>query len=279
MAGVRFLRRYSLVLGVLLLGLIVGPAPAFASPGADNHATASPGHNDHWVTTWSASPVDMGNAHYTGTVRDVVFTSVGGNTVRVRLTNTFGSQPYEFGDASIGVSDSQGNITGSVVPLTFSGQRSVTIPKGAEVISDPVSLTVPPLHDLAVSVYVPNDDGEQSGHPDSQQVNYLTGGTDNVMDQTTAAFGQLGKWYYVDGVDVTTQPPVQGTVVALGDSITDGYQSTVNANTRWPNDLARRLDARRGVTMSVADEGISGNQILQDEGPASARCTGSNAMS
>jgi len=210
----------------------------------------------------------MGNAHYTGTVRDVVFTSVGGNTVRVRLTNTFGSQPYEFGDASIGVSDSQGNITGSVVPLTFSGQRSVTIPKGAEVISDPVSLTVPPLHDLAVSVYVPNDDGEQSGHPDSQQVNYVTGGTDNVMDQTTAAFGQLGEWYYVDSVDVTTQPTVQGAVVALGDSITDGYQSTVNANTRWPNDLARRLDARPGVTMSVADEGISGNQILQDEGGA-----------
>jgi hypothetical protein len=142
------------------------------------------------------------------------------------------------------------------VPLTFSGQRSVTIPKGAEVVSDPVSLTVPPLHDLAVSVYVPHADGEQTGHPDAQQVNYLTQGTDHVMDQTTAAFGQLGQWYYVDGVDVTTQSPVQGTVVAFGDSITDGYQSTLNANKRWPNDLARRLNALPGETMSVADEGI-----------------------
>jgi lysophospholipase L1-like esterase len=217
----------------------------------------------------------MGNYHYTGTVRNIVFTAVGGNTVRVRLSNTFGSQPYEFGDVSIGVSDSQGNITGPIVPLTFSGQRSVTVPKGAEVVSDPVSLTVPPLHDLAVSVYVPHADGEQSGHPDAQQVNYLTQGTDNVMDRTTAAYGQLGQWYYVDSVDVTTQPPVQGTqppvqgtVVALGDSITDGAQSTVNANKRWPNDLARRLNARPGVTMSVADEGISGNQVLQDEGGA-----------
>jgi len=271
----RFLRRYSLFAGALLLSLALGSSPAFASPGGSNHATASQSRptaaqrqDDHWVTAWSASPVDMGDAHYTGTVRNVVFSSTGGNNVRVRLTNTFGSQPYEFGDASIGVSDSQGNITGPIVPLTFSGQRSVTVPQGAEVVSDPVSLTVPSLHDLAVSVYVPHDDGEQSGHPDAQQVNYLTQGTDNVMDRTTAAYGQLSQWYYVDSVDVTTQPQVQGTVVALGDSITDGYQSTVNANKRWPNDLARRLDARPGVTMSVADEGISGNQVLQDEGGA-----------
>lgn len=269
----RFLRRYSLFPGALLLSLALGSSPALASPGGGNQATASQSRptaslrqDDHWVTSWSASPVDMGDAHYTGTVRNVVFSSVGGNTVRVRLTNTFGSQPYEFGDASIGVSDSQGNITGPIVPLTFSDQRSVTVPQGAEVVSDPVSLTVPPLHDLAVSVYVPRDAGEQSGHPDAQQVNYLTQGTDNVMDRTTVAYGQLSQWYYVDSVDVTTQPQVQGTVVALGDSITDGYRSTVNANKRWPNDLARRLDARPGATMSVADEGISGNQVRQDEG-------------
>jgi lysophospholipase L1-like esterase len=277
MFGVRFLRRYSLLLGGLLLSLALGSFPAFASPGASSHATASrsqsrptasESQSGHWVTTWSASPVDMGNHDYTGTVRNIVFTSVGGNTVRVRLSNVFGSQPYEFGAASVGVSDSQGNITGPVVPLTFNGQQSVTVPQGAEVVSDPVSLTVPALHDLAVSVYVPNDDGEQTGHPDAQQINYLTFGTDNVMDQTTAAYGQLSQWYYVDSVDVTTQPRVQGTVVTLGDSITDGYQSTVNANTRWPNDLARRLDALPGATLSVADEGISGNQVLQDEGSA-----------
>jgi len=210
----------------------------------------------------------MGNFGYTGTVRNIVFTSVGGNTVRVRLSNAFGSQPYEFGDVSIGVSDAQGNITGPLVPLTFNGQRSVTVAQGAEVVSDPASLTVPPLHDLAVSVYVPHADGEQTGHNDAQQVNYLTFGTDNVMDQTNAAYSPFSQEYYADSVDVTTEPRVQGTVVALGDSITDGFQSTVNANARWPNDLARRLDALPGATMSVADEGISANQVLAGGGQA-----------
>jgi lysophospholipase L1-like esterase len=244
------------------------PAPGQSAAGpvdAVNPVDAQPGH---WVSTWSAAPTDMGNYDYTGTVRNIVFSSVGGNTVRVRLSNTFGSQAYEFGAVSIGISDAQGNITGPVVPLTFNGQQSVTVPQGAEVVSDPASLTVPPLHDLAVSVYVPYADGEQTGHPDAQQVNYLTEGTDNVMDRTTAAFGQLSQWYYVDSVDVTTTPRVAGTVVALGDSITDGYQSTVNANTRWPNDLARRLDALHGATMSVADEGISANQVLAGGGQA-----------
>jgi lysophospholipase L1-like esterase len=124
------------------------------------------------------------------------------------------------------------------------------------------------LHDLAVSVYVPNADGEQTGHNDAQQVNYLTEGTDNVMDRTTAAYSQFSQEYYVDSVDVTTEPRVQGTVVTLGDSITDGYQSTVNAHDRWPNDLARRLDALPGATLSVADAGISANQVLTGSGQA-----------
>lgn len=260
--------RYSVLMGASLVGLALASCPALAAPASPARPATAPQQAGNWQTTWSASPVDMGNFHYTGTVRDVVFSSVGGNTVRVRLTNTFGSQAYEFGEASIGVSDAQGNITGPVVPLTFNGQPSVTIPQGGEVLSDPASLTVPPLHDLAVSVYVPHDDGEQSGHPAAQQVNYVTGGTNNVMDPTTAAFSPNGSWFYVDSIDVTTQPRVRGTVVALGDSITDGVNSTVNANARWPNDLARRLDALPGETMSVADAGISANQVLAGGGQA-----------
>jgi lysophospholipase L1-like esterase len=281
MHGIGFLRRRSSFLGALVLSVAVmsaaGSPAALASPGTVSQVTAARSQSGpvaaqsgapDWETAWSAAPVDMGDYHYTGTVRDVIFTSVGGNTVRIRLSNVFGTQPYEFGEASIGVSDAEGNITGAVVPLTFNGQPSVTIPQGGEVLSDPVSLTVPALHDLAVSVYVPADDGEQTGHPASQQINYVTEGTDNVMDQTSAAYGQLNGWFYVDSVDVTTQPRVHGTVVALGDSITDGINSTVNANTRWPNDLARRLDALRGDTMSVADEGISANQVLGGGGQA-----------
>jgi hypothetical protein len=133
-------------------------------------------------------------------------------------------------------------------------------PQGAEALSDPVSLAVPALTDLAVSVYIPQAT-EQTGHNDSQESTYITEGTDHAGDTTAAAYFPISSWWFVDSVDVTASRPDEGTVVALGDSITDGYQSTVNADKRWPNDLARRLDARRGVTLSVADEGISGNEV------------------
>src|SRR3984885_8255154 len=268
MHGIGFLRRRSSFLGALVLSVAVmsaaGSPAALASPGTISQVTAARSQSGpvaaqsrapDWETAWSAAPGDMGDYHSTGTARDVICTPA-----------------FKFGEASIGVSDAEGNITGAVVPLTFNGQPSVTIPQGGEVLGDPVSLTVPALHDLAVSVYVPADDGEQTGHPASQQINYVTEGTDNVMDQTSAAYGQLNGWFYVDSVDVTTQPRVHGTVVALGDSITDGINSTVNANTRWPNDLARRLDALRGDTMSVADEGISANQGLGGGGGGAGRC-------
>jgi lysophospholipase L1-like esterase len=205
----------------------------------------------------------MGNHNYTGTIRNIVFTSVGGDVVRVRLTNTFGDQPLQIGDAFIGVSGPDGTIHGPNVPLTFSGARSITIPQGAEALSDPVRLSVPELTDLAVSVYIPHPT-EQTGHLDSQETTYSTIGTDQAGDSTTAGWTPISSWWFVDSVDVLAQQPVKGTVVAIGDSITDGFQSTVNANARWPNDLARRLDARHGGTLSVADEGISSNQLLND---------------
>ncbi len=243
--------------------LISGVAAPLGSASADQRQdTPGPGAAQ-WVATWGGSPQDMGNHGYTGTIRNIVFAAVGGRSVRVRLTNTFGDQPLEIGDAYIGVSGADGNIRGANVPLTFAGRRTITIPKGAEALSDPVGLTVPALTDLAVSLYVPQAT-EQTGHSESRETTYITQGTDRAADTTTAAYTPISSWWFVDGVEVTARPPVQGTVVAFGDSITDGAASTVNADKRWPNDLARRLNARKGVTLSVADEGISGNQVLQD---------------
>lgn len=144
-----------------------------------NQRGASNSNAAHWVTTWGGSPVDMGNHNYTGTIRNIVFSSVRGDMVRVRLTNTFGDQPLQIGDAYIGVSGSDGNIRGPSVPLTFSGSPSITIPQGAEALSDPVSLSVPALTDLAVSVYIPHAT-EQTGHSDSQETTYITFGTDQA---------------------------------------------------------------------------------------------------
>jgi lysophospholipase L1-like esterase len=251
--------------GAALLASGIAAAPlGFAS--ADQQQppqNTSSSRATQWVATWGGSPQDMGNHNYTGTIRNIVFAAVGGDSVRVRLTNTYGNQPLQIGDAYIGVSGADGNIHGPNVPLTFAGSRTITIPQGAEALSDPVSLAVPALTDLAVSLYIPQAT-EQTGHNDSQESTYITEGTDHAGDTTAAAYFPISSWWFVDSVDVTASRPNEGTVVALGDSITDGYQSTVNADKRWPNDLARRLDARRGVTLSVADEGISGNQVLQD---------------
>lgn len=267
--------RYLGRLGLLVLaGLAVAGVVSLGLASA-SQAQVSSSHSNgaQWISTWGASPVDMGNHDYTGTIRNIVFTSVGGDTLRVRLTNTFGDQPLQIGDAYIGVSEPDGSIEGPNVPLTFSGSRSITIPQGAEVLSDPISLSVPALSDLAVSLYIPQAT-EQTGHFDSQSTTFITFGTDQAAAPTTAGFTPITSWWFVDSVDVLAQQPVEGTVVAFGDSITDGFQSTVDANARWPNDLARRLNARNGATLGVADEGISANQVLNDTAGPTAGVAG-----
>jgi len=156
--------------------------------------------------------------------------------------------------------------------VSFFGSSSVSIPAGAQVLSDPVRMRVPALQDLAVSVYLPHATGPATNHSDAQQVNWVAAG-DHAADQGAGAFTtQVQSWYFVDGVTVPSHRAF-GTVVAFGDSITDGFQSTVGANARWPNDLARRLDARPGFTLSVADEGISGNRVLTSD-----ECCGVSAL-
>jgi hypothetical protein len=201
-----------------------------------------------------------------------IFTSVSGNFVRVRFPNTFGDQLLQIGAASIAVSGTGAATTGRSVPLTFGGQSSVQVPIGAEALSDPVRLHVPALQELAVSVYLPRATGSASLHSLGQQTTYAAPGN-HTGDSSASAYATLDhSWYFIDAVDVVAQPQVRGTLVAFGDSITDGFNSTVDANARWPNDLARRLDSRRD-TLAVADEGISGGRVLTSD-----LCCGVNAL-
>ena len=178
----------------------------------------------------------------------------------------------QIGAASIAVAGTGAATSGPTVPLTFGGQSSVQIPDGAEALSDPVRLRVPALQDLAVSVSLARCDRTVTVHGDAQQVNYLASG-DHTGDSSGSAYTtQSQSWYFIDAVDVVAQPQDRGTLVAFGDSITDGFQSTVGANTRWPNDLARRLNSRHD-TLAVADEGISGNRVLTSD-----LCCGVNAL-
>jgi hypothetical protein len=139
----------------------------------------------------------------------------------------------------------------------------LAIPPREQVLSDPVKLGVKPSENLLVSIYVPGALASVTEHWDAQQDSYLASGNHAQTESDKPfASGLLTCWMLVDRVDVLAPATVHGTVVALGDSITDGFLSDFNANRRWPDDLARRLEAGRGPTFSVTDEGIWGNEVL-----------------
>jgi lysophospholipase L1-like esterase len=242
-----------------------GPRPAVGAI-----ATARPlGAN--WIATWGAAPqrAIASNLSARGfdraTVRQIAFTSIGGTMLRIRVSNAFGSTPLQIGAAAIGVEGAGAALArGSNRELRFSGRRSVLIPPGAEVLSDPVKFDVKPLQKLAVSLYLPVPTGPATEHAVAAQTNYVASG-DRVAGVGSARFTtQTHSWYFLEGIDVLAPRRDIGSLVTLGDSITDGVGSNLSANTRWPNDLARRLQARPGPTLSVIDEGIGGNRVLND---------------
>lgn len=194
--------------------------------------------------------------------------------IRIRFTNLFGATPLQIGRATVAIHARGPALTGGGArALTFGGQSSVLIPPGAEALSDPVRLTVRPMQELAVSAFLPRSTGPPTEHGGAQQYSYVASG-DHTADSGGRAFTTSTlTWYLLDDVDVRAPAREAGTIVALGDSITDGVGSTVGANARWPNDLARRLLARRGRTLNVVDEGIGGNRVLND-----APCCGVNAV-
>lgn len=256
--------------GTLTAGAAVAALTLLAPPAA--HAAASP----DWVGTWTGSPVAGATtstcpagpgAFSDQTVRNIVYPSVGGDRVRVRISNVFGTAPLTVGAASIAVQKTGAAIVGSTKQvLRFGGKKTVTIPAGAEALSDWVDYTVTQQRDLAVSVYVPSLTGPATFHPLAVQDSFVGAGNATKANAASAYPTTISCWLFVDAVDVHPSARIKGSVVAFGDSITDGYASSKNANDRWPNYLARRLDARSGKTLSVVDEGISGNRILSDAG-------------
>jgi lysophospholipase L1-like esterase len=224
---------------------------------------------DTWVATWGASPVaplpaNTTNTGFTNqTVRLIVHTSLGGNEVRVRLSNAFGTESLAIGAAHVALrSMNAGIVSGTDRALTFSGSNSVTIPPGALVVSDSVKLDVPALADLAVSLYLPGPTGQATWHAAAFSTNYIskagdfTGAADLPVDHTVTS------WFYLTDVEVKSSKDTLA-IVTFGDSITDGTRSTPDTNHRWPNLLAERL-AEHHIKLSVVDEGIAGNRVLHD---------------
>ena len=225
----------------------------------------------HWITSWAASPQAAipGSRAEQGfdrqTLRELVFATAGGTQVRVRFTNAFGRRAVWIGEAAIAASGGRANLApGAEEALRFAGRTSVLIPAGGQALSDPIRLAVAPLETLAVSIYLPAPTGPVTEHADAQQVSYVAAG-DHVDDRRAVRFRSWGNaWELLDGVDVLAPERELGTVVALGDSITDGVGSTLGAHASWPNDLARRLDALQGPSLAVIDEGIAGNRVLHE---------------
>ncbi|MFJ8104305.1 SGNH/GDSL hydrolase family protein [Streptomyces sp. NPDC096132] len=249
---------------------------ALAAPAAPDDP-AAPVSTGVWAGTWAASPVGgepgTGTTGMAGrTVRNVVHTSVGGTSARVTLSNLYGTRPLTVTHATLAVAagdDSAAAATGTLRRLTFGGAATVTVPPGGETVSDAVSVTLPHDSDILVSTYSPTSSGPVTYHPHARQTSYVADG-EHTEDETGAAYtGTTEYWRYLTALDVLSNE-ADGTVVAFGDSITDGITSTAGADRRWPDVLADRLrttvrsggDAPR---YGVVNEGISGNQVLADD--------------
>ena len=223
-----------------------------------------------WVGTWAASPMlaDGGfrvHPFAAVTLREIVHISNGGQQLRVRFTNEFGLDPLIIGDAHVALSAGGPDIQDATDhALTFGGASVGRIPPGAILYSDPVSLAIAPLSDVAVSFYLPSQVMRtETLHISANQDNYTVGG-DLCAAKTLSQPVNLQSWYFLDGIDV---PAVEGAraIVTLGDSITDGSHSTIDANRRWPDVLAARLKQDPGFNqVSVLNEGIGGNRVVND---------------
>ncbi|MFI2184353.1 SGNH/GDSL hydrolase family protein [Streptomyces sioyaensis] len=203
------------------------------------------------------------------TLRLVVHSGAGGPRARIRLANTFAAAPVEIAAASIAVRGAGAAAARPPVPLTFGGGHTGTrLPAGAEAFSDPVDFTVPAGTDLLVSLHLPGTVTAAPVHQEAAQLSYLSaaGSGDRTADAGGTAFPEtMTSWPFLTGVDVGGGP---GSVVALGDSITDGVKSTSGANRRWPDVLARRLWAQHAVPRyGVLNQGISANRVVTDRYP------------
>ena len=268
------MRLYARAVGVASVVL------ALAAGGTSGAEPVPRGFGAEWIGSWQTAPASAQAGTDTGhpnrTIRNVVHTSIGGTAARVRLSNAYGTKPLLMGRVTVAVSNGDATtVPGTMRAVTFGGLATVTIPVGAEVVSDAVVLSVPPDADVAITVYTPEESGPATYHPQAYRENYFAVG-DHAADEAAAAFTPgTTSFHYVSGLEVRGSL-ARGAVVAFGDSITDGAWSTRGANLRWPDQLADRLLQRpRPLRFGVLNAGISANRLASQGTSATA---GQNAL-
>jgi lysophospholipase L1-like esterase len=223
-----------------------------------------------WVGTWGTAPQLVEPANLPpepglggNTLRQVVRVSLGGDRVRARFSNEFGSSSVTLRAAHVAVSTGGSAIDVSTDrALHFGGHPSVTIPPGAAVVSDPFSFPLPPLSEVAITIHFGETSPDVTGHPGSRTTSYLQQGN-AVSAAALPDAARTDRWYIIGGLDVVAAGP-RAAVVTLGNSITDGRGSGTNRNNRWPDELARRLHAdARTAPVGVLNMGIGGNCVLR----------------
>lgn len=250
----------------------VGLAAALALALTLNGVASAQDHG-RWIGTWASAqqvpeernalPADALND---ATLRQIVRLTVGGEQLRVRISNAFGTTPLRVTATRVARPLSPAGATidpATDRAVTFSGQAEVTVPAGAEYLSDPVAWPVVALSDLAVTIHVDKAPAIQTSHPGSRATSYLAKG-DQVSAADLSGAQAVDHWFQLSGVEVEAGK-ARGAIAILGDSITDGYGVKPNTNQRWPDALAARLQANtktRGV--GVLNLGIGGGRVLLD---------------
>jgi lysophospholipase L1-like esterase len=255
----------------LAVSAAIGLAAVFGLRPNDTRAAEA----GDWIETWTASPQPGWSAAFFApmniprslrnqTVRQIATITLGGTRVRVVLSNEYGSDPLVIGAAHVAVAGQGGAIVaGSDRALTFGGQPTVTIPPGAPVISDPVDLKVEPLSEVAVSLFLPQITPLDTFHWEGVQTAYISPEGNFAGDTEMKKDSTIKSRLFLSGIMVDA-PAGARAIVTFGDSITDGANSTPDANHRWPDFLARRLAEAGGTPVAVLNEGISGDRVLRD---------------
>jgi lysophospholipase L1-like esterase len=255
---------------LLLASCASSPYPP---PGAESAgATPGPTTGSPWVGTWACGPqrTETGNLPpppglANRTLRQIVYTSIGGRQLRVRLSNAFGDGPVTLNAVHVAISTGDSAIDASTDrELAFAGSPSLTIPAGRTVWSDALTFPLAAQTTVAITIRFGAVPAGITGHPGSRTTSYLTT-ADGVSAPSLAgaATVTVNHWYYITGIDVVPDAAPSAAIVTLGDSLTDGRGSTTNGNDRWPDDLSRRLRATAATArVAVLNQGIGGNAVV-----------------